>query len=277
MSLTAEQQRQVEALISKSLAAFPRQKDVEDVCQGLIEKSKDKKSYAPLKHEHDLSDIRHAEELTQGLAKEGHRHGCDEIDGLGERIAEAVSGITVPTDYAKSRHRHSLDDIDGSLPMSRVQGGDKILLALKTVEDLKNHDHEDLREAIKALKQYVESLPKPKEYDDSDIRNVLSGLKQLVDGLDKPVAPVVEVTVEPVTVSRVTCEADYIIVSENTDVTVQDAKGKKGSAKVTPSGSKFVVRGVFTETPSQPLTFSFPSPPTLCGIGVSTTSGRQRS
>lgn len=269
MSLTQEQLRQVQSLISQSLAAFARQKDVEDVCLALIEKHKDNKSYAAPKHEHDISDIRHAETLTKGLAKEKHRHGCGDIDGLGERIAEAVSGVKVPTDYASSKHRHSFADVDGQLPLSRVLGGDKLLLALQDLEELKAHDHKDIREAIKALKQYVDALPKPTEYDDSEIRSVLSGLKTIVEGLKVP-TPTVDLHIEPVSVSRVTCEAEYLITNESPEASVKDARGVSGTVRVTPSGSKYVVRGVFKDTPSQPLTFTFSTPPTLCSIGIST-------
>lgn len=269
MSLTLEQQRQVEALINKALASFPRQKDVEDVTEALIEKHKDKTKYAPEKHKHDASDVRGLEAIREGLAPEDHSHACEDITGLDEKIAQAVATVEVPTDYAKADHAHSFEEITGTIPVSRIQGGDKILLALKTLEDLKNHDHEDIREAIKALKKYVDALPKPAEYDDSELRTLISGLKDLIQKT-KPVSPVVDVKIEPVSVSKVTCEAEYLIVSSGEEPTVTDAKGKKGSVKVTPSGDKYVVRAVYPEKPVQPLTFTFPSPPTLCSIGIST-------
>jgi polyhydroxyalkanoate synthesis regulator phasin len=262
---------QVEDIFHRMLPDFLKEDEVKRIAMQVFEELRDKKAYAPEKHSHDLSDIRNAQELIQGLAKQGHRHDVTDVDGLVEHVAAAVSRIEVPTDYATKDHRHSVDDLAGAIPLTRIAGIETLLLRIAALEELKGHDHPELRQAIKNLRAQVEALPTPKDYDDTRVFAAIQALGSRVDALPKPDTRPVEVTITPVPAPSITCLAEYVVLaSEPSGPHVRDAKGIEGTARVTARGTQYLVRGMFQASPAFPLTFSFDPhvpPPVLCSIG----------
>lgn len=266
----------IEAEVRRWLPKLLSDEDVQAISARVFEKMRDKTDYAPLRHTHDVKDVQGIDTLRSGLSKEGHTHFPDEVQGLSELIGKAVSSIEVPTDYASKGHLHDLSELKGSLPISRIQDGGKLLIGLEKIKELEGHDHQDIRKDIASLEKKIESIPACVPYDDAELRNLILSIQKEAQTVRVPKSVPVEISISPVPAPSVTVKGAYIVLgADPSQVSVKDASGESGTAKITARGDKFLVRPSFGKEPVQPITYVFgPSvpPPTLCSIGTSTES-----
>lgn len=205
-------------------------------------------------------------ELMKGHALKDHEHAdikAELLKALSQKADKDHSHPEVP-------HTHNLKDLAGNLPLSKMERGSEVSAVLSRSLADADHSHPDLSVRLSKMEDSLKSLPAPEVFDPSAILKDIASLKTSIAKI-KPVNHTAEVTITPLPAPKVTADAAYLIVSTlPADPEVTDSKGQKGTARVTSSGKKHIVRGIFPQTPTQPLTYSFSSPPTLCGIGVST-------
>lgn len=209
-----------------------------------------------------FADLR---EQFKGYALKDHEH-ADIKESLKKAMDQKADKDHT---HPEKPHTHDIKETTGTLSLSRVEKGSQLSSLLERDLAAADHGHIDLALRIEKVEQALKALPKPEKYDDTDLRKELQTLSAALHKV-KPVTHVAEVTITPVEAPSVTVKADYLIVTTAPDASVADAKGQKGAVKTTESGKRFLIRGVFASKPVQPLTFTFSTPPTLCGIGVST-------
>lgn len=210
------------------------------------------------------------EALVQKMAPKDHDHA--EIKASIAKVATEFIKYQPKGEYADKKHVHPISDITGTVSLSKVEQGSQLASLLTRTLSEADHSHPDLSVRLGKIEDKINNLPKPETYDDSALLKRVEVLEMKLAAKKPAPAPVVNVAITPVTASKITLNASYLTVQGDPgEVTVTDAKGIEGSARVTPSGSKYVVRGMF-EKAVQPLTFTFSSPPTVCSIGVSTES-----
>lgn len=269
----AEFDKKVLDAVNKSLPPLISESDVEKTAIAVFESRKDKKQYADKNHRHSQSDV---DIDLSGYAKNAHTHKCSDIVDLDSTIKSYTESIKIPDNFAEKNHTHDISSLTGKLSFTQLSDAQEVVNAIQKTKEFDRHSHPTLEKRIEKLEGKKDPVI-PEAYDDTELRDALmeleNVLKKHIEECEKPV----EISIEEVKASKVMAECEYIIIKGSQDVIAYDSTGKKIGVKVTSSGDKYLLRP--DDTKNQPITFTFPSPPIVCGIATSkisqSSSGRK--
>lgn len=125
------------------------------------------------------------EQVRLEMSKREHTHA--EFTTLRADIEHLAKNKQEKGDFATSTHSHDIDQISGSIPLRRVQDGDKLLKLVGSSFAAADHRHVDLeaklQEPFKLIQELRTALTKKQDKEDAEIDRV--DLKKKLEELQK--------------------------------------------------------------------------------------------